>query len=210
MKLFEIFAKDIVIKDFFNTLEEEVSNDINLNSLLNQADEVIFKKFGIDPKQRNYFIAGSARLYLYPKLRELFNLSSTIGDLDIVIPEQKYWDYAGLSKEYQSGVPYKPTNIIEAFNVWDPSKAGGDYANVKVRPTSSILIDSTYINGHYFMSLGDIVDYKIALNRDKETDIINLIKQYQSQNINSRTSVLKSIADIIGFNKTKEFIGSMK
>jgi hypothetical protein len=60
------------------------------------------------------------------------------------------------------------------------------------------------------MSLGDIVDYKMALNRDKEADIVNLISQYQSHNVASRTGILKNIANLIGFNKTKEFLGVMK
>jgi len=212
MRIFEIYTKDIIVRDFWNRLGEGLEineSDTGLTNYLAQASEVIFNKFGINPKDRVYFIGGSARLYLYPEIRDAFNLNAQIGDLDIIIPDKKYWIQAGLEEQWNTGGVYKPTSdgSIEAFNVWDPSKAGGAYANYKVRSTSDILRDATFINGHYFMSLGDIIDYKMVLNREKEQDVINLIRQYQQQDAFGKGEFLRRIAKLIGLQKTKEFLG---
>lgn len=211
MRLFEIYAKE-TIKEFISSLEEDFQPNKDLDSLLKIANERVFKPFGINPNEKKYFIAGSARLYLYPKLKELFNLDATIGDIDIVIPYKELWVNAGLEKEWNSGGIYRPNNdkLVEAFALWDPSKAGGEYASVRIRSTTSILLDATSINGHYFMSLGDILDYKMALDRDKEHEIVNIVSQYQHQNIVGREAVLRRIAKMIGLDKTKEFLGTIK
>ncbi|HRV32636.1 MAG TPA: hypothetical protein P5241_03875 [Candidatus Paceibacterota bacterium] len=212
MRIFEIYTKDIILRDFWNKLEESLEineGETGLTNYLSLANEIIFKKFGINPSDKVYFIAGSARLYLYPELREAFGLTSQIGDLDIVIPYKKFWIQAGLEEEWNNGGIYRPTNdaSIEAFNVWDPARAGGAYADYKVRPTNDILRDANMINGYYFMSLADIIDYKMALNRDKEQEVVNLIKQYQGKNTMGRSEFLNKMIKLIGINNTKNFLG---
>jgi len=212
MRIFEIYTKDIILRDFWNRLEEGLEineGESGLKDYLSKADEIIFKKFGINPSDKVYFIAGSARLYLYPELREAFGLTGQIGDLDFIIPYKKYWIQAGLEEEWNKGGIYRPTDdgSIEAFNVWDPARAGGAYADYKVRPTNDILRDANMINGYYFMSLADIIDYKMALNRDKEQEVVNLIKQYQGKNTMGRSEFLNKMIKLIGINNTKNFLG---
>ena len=162
MNLTEIHI-NIFLENFFQELQEEISLneevDPNLQELLDIADEIVFKKFGINPQDKVYFIAGSAALYLYPELRTQFDLRGTIGDLDIVIPDPKYWENAGLEGQ----TIYRPEEDkrIEVFTKWDPAKAGGEYANVDVRSTSTILSNAVQTNGYWFMPLRDILDYKI-------------------------------------------------
>ena len=87
MRIFEIYTKDIILRDFWNRLEEGLEineGESGLKDYLSKADEIIFKKFGINPSDKVYFIAGSARLYLYPELREAFGLTGQIGDLDFI------------------------------------------------------------------------------------------------------------------------------
>jgi hypothetical protein len=125
MRLFEIYSKDIALKEFWSILEKDLvinEADSGLGGLIQQANELIFNKFGINPSDRVYYIAGSARLYLYPTLREAFNLTSEIGDLDIVIPDKQHWINAGLEDQWNAGGIYRPegNNEIEAFNTWDP------------------------------------------------------------------------------------------
>lgn len=181
MNLFEIYIKEIYLKKFFQEIQDELplneALDPKLQSLLDEAKTLVFDKFGIDPKDKVYFIAGSAALYLYPNLRTQFNLKGTIGDLDIVIPGAQYWEKAGLKGQ----TIYRPkeNTSIEAFTTWDPAKAGGEYADTKVRSTNEILRDAFPAGGYWFMSLKDIVDYKTKLGREKESEIINLISQYQ-------------------------------
>ena len=210
MRLFEIYTKDIVLKEFWGSLEETLISEVNggLNNLLEKANTIVFEKFNINPTERKYFIGGSARLYLYPTLREAFNLSSDIGDLDIVIPDKQLWINAGLENEWNSGGIYRPTEdgSIEVFSVWDPSKAGDMYSNLKIRSSREILSDATNINGYYYMSLNDIMDYKTSLSREKELDVVELITKYRNSNTD-RTSFLKKIIDIIGLTKTKQFLG---
>lgn len=209
MKLFESYNKAF-LGEFWTKLEEDLIVEAeSLESLIKEANEVIFKKFGINPNERKYFIAGSSRLYLYPELREAFNLESTIGDLDIVIPNKEDWINAGLEDEWNENGLYRPTEEIEAFNVWDPSKAGGAYADVTARPTNEILADATNINGYYFMPMQDIIDYKLALNREKEADIVKLIMKYQQAGGGNRRELFRRMAKIIGLDKTKEFIGKI-
>ena len=212
MRIFEIYTKELVLREFWDTLGENLElneNDADLDNLLNKADELIFNKFGINPTEKAYFIAGSARLYLYPKLREAFNLEGNIGDLDVIIPNKEHWVRAGLEEQWNAGGIYRPTTdgSIEAFNIWAPNKTGEQYADVRVRPTNTILMDSGLIKGHYFMSLGDIMDYKTSLHRNKERDVVSLITQYQQQNVYGKSEFLKRIARLIGLNKTKEFLG---
>jgi hypothetical protein len=212
MRLSEIYIKEVILTEFWSTLEEDLEineGDSGLTDLIGQANDLIFKKFNIDPTNRVYFIAGSARLYLYPSLREAFNLTGTIGDLDIVIPDKQLWINAGLESEYTKGGIYRPTNdgSVEVFDVWDPSKAGGAYADVKVRTTKEVMNGSTLVNGYYFMNLKDVMDYKTSLSRDKEKEVLDLVTQYANGDKGTKTGFLKMIIQIIGLKKAKDLLG---
>jgi hypothetical protein len=215
MRLSEIYIKEIVLKEFWSQVSEDLLSEVDgsgLNNLLSQANDIIFKKFGINPKDRQYFIAGSARLYLYPKLRDAFGLSGSIGDLDIVIPNEQLWVRAGLTEELKKGGIYRPTQdgSIEAFTIWAPEKAGGAYADVKVRSTSEILNDADFINGYYFMTMADVADYKTKLGREKEQEVVNLINKYKESNVEDKNSFLRQIISVIGFNNAKDFLSGIK
>jgi hypothetical protein len=215
MRLSEIYLKEIYLKEFWTQVSKDLLSEVDssaLNSLLTNANDIIFKKFNINPKDKVYFIAGSARLYLYPKLRDAFGLSGTIGDLDIVIPNEELWVKAGLTNELKNGGIYRPTKdgSIEAFTIWAPQKAGGQYANVKVRSTDEILNDADLINGYYYMNMWDVAEYKTKLGREKEQEIVNLINQYQNSNIENKTNFLRKIVNILGINSTKEFLSAIK
>lgn len=212
MKIFETYQNEI-LRNFWGSLHEVLEineSETTLPDLLNKANELIFQKFKINPKDKVYFICGSARLYLYPELRELFKLTSTIGDLDIVIPDKKIWLNAGLENEWNNNGIYRPSNDVEVFNIWAPQRAGEAYADTKVRPTKSILSDSTFINGYYYMPFQDIIDYKVKLSREKEQDIVNLIMQYQNKNVFGRGEFIKRIIQIIGLNQTKNLFDMVK
>lgn len=202
-----------MLKEFWRGVQEDLeineSADAGLSSLLEKSNEIIFNKFKVQPKEQVYSIVGSARLYLYPTLREAFNLTGSIGDLDMVFPRKEDWVNGGLEENWNKGGIYRPTDdgSIEAFNVWDPSRAGGAYADVKVRPTNQVVADSTLINGYYFMSLEDIMDYKTSLNRDKEKDVVQLIQQYAKSGVNNRREFIIRIVKLIGVPKAKEFLG---
>jgi hypothetical protein len=96
MKLFDIYVKDILLENVFELLENDIEDDEKMDSslskLLEKAKTLIFDEFGIDPSKKEYFIAGSARLYLSQELRDTFNLTNPLGDLDIVIPNKKLWN----------------------------------------------------------------------------------------------------------------------
>ena len=217
MKLSNIYFKEFTLRKFTKNVDEEFkitegAND-GLETLLASANDLIFKKFNINPGDRSaYFIAGSARLYVYQEIRDLFGLTNPLGDLDIVIPNKELWVNAGLEEAYNNGAIYRPTNdgTIEAFDVWDPSKAGGAYADVTVRSTQEIMGDTTLIHGYNFMSLLDVIDYKMSLNRDKEKEVSELIHKFNDSNPGARTDLLRSIVETIGLSKTKEFLGNMK
>ena len=214
MNLTEIYIKEVILKEIWQELEGELQLDENidagLSKLLKEANKVIFEKFGIDPTQPGkYFIAGSARLYLFPDLREIFNLTGTLGDLDIVIPDKNLWIKAGLENELAKGGIYRPTSdgSIEAFSVWDPSKAGGEYADTQVRPTNEIMQNSNKIGGYYYMSLLDVIDYKVKLGRDKEQEVVALVKQYVDGDIKDKKEFLRKIVQTIGKENAKKFLG---
>lgn len=216
MKLSNIYFKEFTLKKFAKNIEEEYAiNEMaaeGLTKLIRAADTLIFEKFKIKPSDKVYFIAGSARLYVHQELRDLFKLTQPVGDLDIVIPNKETWVNAGLGEYYEKGGIYRPDANgldIEVFDIWDPSKAGGDYANVRVRSTQEIMSDVNAVNGYYFMSLYDVIDYKISLNRDKEKEVVELIGKYNSSDSSNRISLIRAIVDAIGMDKTKEFLGTM-
>ena len=191
-------------------LKEELSE--KLKTYLKEANKVIFKKFKIKPKEKKYFIAGSARVYLYPDLVvELNKLDPSfpleIGDLDIVIPDEKLWEKVGLSENLKKGGIYRPSKTsppsthldIEAFTVWDPSKSGGPYKNVSVRNTNEIMSDLEFGYGYWFMGLSDALDYKGQMSREKEVAVSKLIKKYEERGLppQERALFLKTIAGIL-------------
>ena len=149
MRLTEIYLKEVFLREFWAELEEDLqldeAIDPGLSKLLGEANKIVFEKFGIRKSDKVYFIAGSARLYLYPELRDAFKLKGSIGDLDIVIPDKEIWKKAGLEKELQAGGIYRPTSdgSIEVFTEWNPAKAGGQYADTQVRSTEEILQSAT-------------------------------------------------------------------
>lgn len=215
MRLNEIYIREFFLKEFWGSLSEDLLSEVDtsgISSLLSKADEVIFKKFRIIPTNKSYFISGSARLYLYPKLRDAFGLEGSIGDLDIVIPNTELWVGAGLQEELQNGGIYRPLEdgSVEAFTIWDPSKAGGPYADVRVRPTNEILADADLINGYYYMSMADVADYKTKLSRDKEQEVVNLINYYKESKTEDKYNFLRLIVRAIGLNDTKEFLSGLK
>ena len=215
MRLSEIYIKEFFLKEFWGNISEDLLSEVDttgIEPLLRRADELIFKKFRILPINRSYFIAGSARLYLYPKLREAFGLEGTIGDLDIVIPNEKLWLDAGLQDELNKGGIYRPTQdgSVEAFTIWDPSKAGGSYADVRVRSTSEILADADEINGYFYMSMADVADYKTKLSREKEQEVVNLINQYKESSTEDKHSFLRQIIHTIGLNNAREFLTGIR
>lgn len=215
MRLSEIYIKEFFLKEFWSQVSEDLLDEVDsggLDTLLSQANEIIFRKFNINPKDRVYFIAGSARLYLYPKLRDAFGLTGTIGDLDIVIPNEELWVKAGLTEELKKGGIYRPTQdgSIEAFTLWAPDRAGGSYADVKVRSTNEILNDADFINGYYFMNMADVADYKTKLNRDKEQEVVDLINKYKESNVEDKHGFLRQIISIIGFNNAKDFLSGIR
>jgi hypothetical protein len=213
MKLSEIYLKEVILKEFWEELEEDFSGyDDNLKELLSRAQTLVFDKFKINPRDKQYFIGGSARLYLFPKLKEAFNLTGNIGDLDIIIPNKQLWYNAGLEREWNANGIYRPTSdgSVEVFNIWDPSKAGGAYANVQVRSTNEIMNSSSFINGYWFMSLTDVMDYKTSLNRDKEKEVVDLIDKYRVSNNIDKQTFLRKMISVIGLDNTKEFIDTIK
>ena len=71
MKLSKVY-EEITIRDAWTRLEQALEETIlleegnnKLASLLSESDKLIFPAFGIDKGEKKYFIAGSARLYLY-------------------------------------------------------------------------------------------------------------------------------------------------
>ena len=203
MNLSEIYLREVYLKKFCEDLEKslqlnEGDGSSTLMSLLGEADKIIFPLFGISPSDPGkYFIGGSARLYLYPELAELLN--DGIGDLDIVIPGDAEWDYFKnylknnkdnySEAEYQSlmsnaekGI-YRPSQnpSIEAFKEWRPDMVDpGKFKDTPFTDTRILLRTSNRkpVAGYYFMTLYDIIDYKLKLDRDKEIAITQLLKQY--------------------------------
>jgi hypothetical protein len=215
MRLTEIYLKEVLLKEFWGELEKDLqldeAIDPGLSSLLSQANKIIFEKFGIRPSEKKYFIAGSARLYLYPELRDAFGLKGSIGDLDIVIPDKNLWVKAGLEKELKAGGIYRPTSdgSIEAFTEWNPSKAGGQYKDTQVRSTEEILQNASPVGGYYYMSFMDVMDYKTKLGREKEKEVVNLILKYRQGSFKDKREFLRQIVNSIGANQAKElfFLG---
>ena len=137
MNLTKLYIREIYLKQFCEEIENnlqlsEDNSNADLQSLLEKANDIIFPRFGISSSDRyKYFIAGSARLHLYPELSSILN--DKIGDLDIVVPGEEEWNHL---ENYliDNDIPYNKEDLkkgiyrpeeddrIEAFKKWDPSK----------------------------------------------------------------------------------------
>jgi len=218
MKLTQILLNEVLLKEFWKQLEEKLQLDEAISgkllSLLNEANEEIFKPFGITPKDTTkYTIVGSARFYLYPVLREAFKLTEP-GDLDIVIPGEAEWRnlkkyleknnlWEKHKSNYEKGI-YRPSEDIEAFDEWKPQLVG-DGKDTNVSSTQEIMQDSSVVDGYNFMSFRDIVDYKLKLNRPKEEAITKLILQYRNANDpKAKEKIVSGILKLIGIEDEKE------
>ena len=208
MKLRELYIES-VMQRFYQSLREDYAlTEISgkLAKLLSQADELVFDKFGIDPKDHVYFIAGSARLYLYPDVITAFKVPGEIGDLDMVIPDKQLWINAGLADEYAAGV-YEPVkDSIVVYTKWDPRKAGEQYADVKVASDEDILKRADLVQGYWFMDFVDIFDYKTKLSRDKESEFLKLMRRYFDSDARARAGILLKIIRLIGVENAREFL----
>ena len=184
-----------------------------LLKLITEADEIIFKPFGINKNDHSkYVIVGSSRFYLYPVLREAFNLTEP-GDLDIVIPGKTEWETLKINLEedgtwekykqnYERGI-FRPTEEIEAFDEWKPQLVG-DGKDTSVSSTKEIMKNSSVVDGYNFMSFRDIVDYKLKLNRPKEEAITKLLLQYRnSKDPLVKEKIIKGILKLIGEEDTQ-------
>ena len=207
---------EVLLQRFCEDLEASVQPGVatgRLASLLDESQELIFEPFKLDTNQQKYFIAGSARLYLYPELQELLKLKP-VGDLDVVIPDKAYWNNlnAHLAKNPNPAVRpedvkagrYIPHPDIEAFNAWLPKYDEESAKDFSVRTTIDILRSSKLIDGFYYMSLYDIMDYKLNLNRAKETQLTDLLIRYQkAKNDPERQEIKKFVLQLFSGDESE-------
>ena len=202
-------------KDLENSLTEaSVTPPPKLKTLLKQADEFVFKPFNIKPTEQKYFIAGSARLYLYPELVKALNLKD-IGDLDMVVPDNTHWkDLENYVNKFPNDYVepeeielrrYTPTQdeLIEVFDKWLPKYDEESTGNFEVRDTNAILKSARNLGGYYYMSFFDIIDYKFALKRDKEKPIVDLLIKYQESDTNTKETIKKQLMSLLS-NDSRE------
>jgi hypothetical protein len=202
-----------ILDQFFNLVDRNFRGqlteamDSSLINLLNTANKTVFNKFNISPTDKEYFIAGSARLYLDTELRNAFNVNESLGDLDIIIPDKELWVNAGLEKEYNEGGVYKvPGTVIEVFTEWKPQIADPEkFKDKNVRSTEEILADANLNKGYYFMPLRDIVDYKTILDREKERQVVKAITSYIDGSSAEKVGILKKLINILGIDNAKSF-----
>jgi hypothetical protein len=189
----EIFLREKFLKEAF---------DPDLVELLGLANKQVFEKFKINPSEKKYFIAGSAKLYTEDSLKQAFNIENVkLGDMDIIIPDRSIWENAGLGDKYNTR--YEPSDKIEVFSIWDPRRSGEKYSNLNVRDTNEILQDAMMVDGYWFMSLQDVLDYKIQMDREKEKELNKYVKAYQAGN---KIDALKRIIQALGPEKTRAFL----
>jgi hypothetical protein len=234
MKLYEIH-EEMMIRDAWVKLEQALEEIIildegeesKLNRLVTEADKILLPAFDIDSSEKKYFIAGSSRLYLYPGLPEFINkitgefggaeVPLEPGDLDVVIPNRKYWSTleSNLSSKFDkdkfqpnlNNFIYRPQELgltkmdIEAFDVWAPNRAGGEYASTEVDDTNTILNRASAYNGFYYMSIQDVLAYKTQMTRGKEKRIADLINTYtQRRTKRTKMQLYDIIARIVKMN----------
>lgn len=216
LKLTEIYNNEILIPEFWDKFQSELIIDeeavVGITNLIQSANDLVFKKFNITPNDRQYFIAGSAILYIYPQLKDVFQITKPLGDLDIVIPNKQLWLNAGLQNELNAGV-YEPNKDIEVFDIWKPSKAiegaGKEVIDSKTRPTNQILSEAVQINGYYFMPLQDVIAYKVALSRPKEKEFVDLIYKLEKNEI-TKQKFLHDLINGIGKDNTRILLNKIK
>ena len=195
---------EVLLKRFCEELEVAVQPKAatgKLASLLQESQKLIFEPFGLEQNKQEYFIAGSARLYLYPELQELLKLKP-IGDLDVIVPNKQHWQTLNTflqsnpnPRVKQADVNagrYIPHDFIEAFDQWLPKYDEESAKDFSVRSTAEILKNSKLIDGYYYMSLYDIMDYKLNLNRDKEKQLTTLLINYQRAKTESEKQEIKN------------------
>jgi len=194
------------------TSELLVEASPGLKTLLQLADEHVFKPMGIAPTDNVYFIAGSARIYLQPDIIASFKIDRKIGDLDIVIPGQEYWANAGKEAEYDAGAWEFEVNgkELSVFTKWDPRKSDELVRDYDVASTSDILNRADLVDGHWFMDFADIADYKMRLNREKEQQFVGLYTSYMNSSPMKRGMVLRKIVNAIGLDSARQFLDMTK
>ena len=186
---------------FCEELETQIKESVEVNpkleAFLNEAQGIIFDKMEVKPTDKGrYFVAGSARLYLYPDLAAIMNLKGDPGDLDIVVTDPNAWKVLeskidSIDPKLRNDVannrifrPTAPGNTLEAFDEWKPGLAVKDKSEVKdtsVRSTDKIQADAKLVKGYYYMSMYDILDYKLKLGRDKEKLLAEYLVQYHNE-----------------------------
>jgi len=187
----------------------EVSS--KLQTLLDLADKHIFAPMDIDPKEHAYFIAGSARIFLYPELIKAVKIDRTIGDIDIVIPDKKYWKNAGKEDLYNKGWEFEVDGKeLSVFSSWDPRLGADQALDYNVASTSDILSRADLIDGHWFMDFADIIDYKMRLGREKEEQFVQLFMRYKNSSPQERSVILRRIIKVIGRKEAEQFLDMTK
>jgi hypothetical protein len=112
----------------------------------------------------------------------------------------KVTDEALFESNYNAGI-YRPEEVkkkeIEAFKEWRPDLAPKDKGdivqNVDVRSTATILQKAIFKDGYWYMSLRDIIDYKLKLGRKKEKDIADIIAKYKAGEFGDKKDFLKKL-----------------
>lgn len=207
------YIREEILPNILELLDKQFKGSINesidpaLSKLLDTADKRVFEKFGIDPLEKKYFIAGSARLHLDTKLKDVFGINEPLGDLDIIIPDRNLWVNAGLEEEYDTnGIYNVPGTVIEVFAEWKPQVADPKkFKDQNVRSTQEILKSANLNQGYYYMALKDIVDYKTILSREKEKQIVTAIKAFLDGSGGDKVNILRKIIGILGINNAKSF-----
>lgn len=187
----------------------EVSS--KLQTLLDLADKHVFEPMGIDPNDQAYFIAGSARIFLYPELIKAVNIDRDIGDIDIVVPDRKYWKNAGKEDLYSKGWEFEVDGKeLSVFSSWDPRKGADQAADYQVADTRDILNRADQLEGHWFMDFADIIDYKMRLGREKEEQFVKLFMRYKNSSPQERAVILRRIIRLIGRKNAEQFLDMTK
>ena len=208
----------VYIEMLHERLWESVTSELlveaspELKTLLQLADDHVFKPMGITPTDDVYFIAGSARIYLQPDIISSFKIDRKIGDLDIVIPGKEYWTNAGKEAEFDAGAWEFEVNgkELSVFTKWDPRKSAERVQDYDVASTSDILNRADIVDGHWFMDFADIADYKMRLNREKEQQFVGLYTSYMNASPMKRGMVLRKIVNVIGLDPARQFLDMTK
>jgi hypothetical protein len=135
----------------------------------------------------------------------------TIGDIDIVIPDKKYWKNAGKEDLYNKGWEFEVDGKeLSVFSSWDPRLGADQALDYNVASTSDILSRADLINGHWFMDFADIIDYKMRLGREKEEQFVQLFMRYKNSSPQERSVILRRIIKVIGRKEAEQFLDMTK